>query len=208
MKITPIISEKIRFILFVLIFSFLLMNISFAEDQNRFIEKSKIDLKFKCSIDGSPCSAGSTGNIIVFYPNSTDIFINSSLSLLIPDQAIFNYTITNSSLIGKYSGSVLFSDPVKNKNFTSMFNFEIVSGFELETSNKSVFGIIMIILIFIMMMVCIIVGFHFKSWEFIVAGSLLSLVECITWFSIAGYVAFIFLMISIALFFINIKFRS
>lgn len=113
----------ILFILALLVIPAVLATPSFYYRQN-----DVVDIKLPCTNDGAPCSDSSNCNISISYPNSSVYISQANMT---NNLVYYNYTLTDSSVVGEYQIVVFCIDGVENGYST--FTFMITeNGYEMN----------------------------------------------------------------------------
>lgn len=85
-----------------------MIGVIFAEDPSYFYKQNDIiDLKIACSNSGTVCGTSATCNISVFYPNSTVLIDQQTMT---NNGDYHNYTIGSISVVGEYSARTFCCD--------------------------------------------------------------------------------------------------
>lgn len=144
--------KKIVLLIFVFILLVLPLLVSATDpiEIGPYKQNSIINLLFACTHSGGDCSASASCNMTVDYPNTTHLIYDQNMS---KNGTFFNYTLPDSSALGKHTMLVKCLD--STKNLTQDYYFYITKTGEkssttfnyiIETFLKLIFFAFMIFL--------------------------------------------------------------
>lgn len=139
------VKKTILWIMLLLLASFVL-----AEPDFYFQEETLVDLKVPCFENNTICSSLITCNISINYPNGSNMVNNEAMT---KDMVYYNYTLSDSSVLGEYYAVVLCTDTL-NQGFGSL-SFEINKEGREETTQQAIIyliGLIVTIMIFVILL--------------------------------------------------------
>lgn len=133
-------------------------------------QKTNTDLKVSCFDENNTyCTASTTCNITIFYPNSTVLINNQNMT---HNPSFYNYTLTakHTEFMGEYS-VVVFCDGQGTDDGYSTFTYAITKE---GTENKPEYATATAIISFVLILVCFFLAFIIDlkvlKWFFAILG--------------------------------------
>lgn len=135
------------FRLMILVMFILLATLIYAEPDFYFKEGTPADIKIPCVNNGQACNSSTTCNITIVYPNGTNAVSNKAMTYT---PAFFNYTLSNTQIVGQYSGFTYCT--YGSLSGSTRFNLKINGTGESNTGSYMLFILLVILIIFAVVM--------------------------------------------------------
>lgn len=108
-----------------------------------------LNINYPCLVNGEYCSSNGACNISVFYPNTTNIISNASMT---NNNDYFTYSLTNTSAVGDYTAIIKCGDGNQSSNTFLTYQFT-KNGLENPNQFYFSFSIAVIIAILLTMII-------------------------------------------------------